>query len=640
MTVLDFLPLLAGIGLFLFGMSILGAALEKIAGAKLEKMLERLTSSRIKGVLLGTGVTGVIQSSSATTIMVIGLLNAGIIALQNAVPIVMGANIGTTVTAQILRLGDLKDTNLLISLLNPSSFGPVLIGLGACLNLFSKHRKKRDIGLIVLGLGLIFFGMSVMEDTLMPIKDMAWFTQAMILFKNPILGILLGAVMTALLQSSSASVGILQALSATGTITFSTAFPMLLGMNVGKCITVVLASIGSKKVAKRAVFIDVMNNTLGMLVFFVVVYSIQTFIGFPFWDKVVDMGNIADFHTLFNFATALMLLPFVNVLIAVSKRFVKGKKGIQGEQDLDALDDLLLATPSLAADQCCKTVVAMAGLARDNFKEAVELFENYSESKLDEINEREMLIDRFETAIGGYIVKLTAADLTESDNRLATEMLHTIVDLERVGDRAVNIMDVAVYNHDNQVDFSGYAKEQLRVMGSAVSEILGLTLTAYEDRDLKRACKVEPLEDVIDSLQYQCREEHITRLCSGVCNMQAGISFLELLTNMERISDHCSNIAMYIIQYCRKEDFDLHHHSSRTDMKATPQFREDYFRFSEKYSMPDGSHETEEESQGHDTHPHLKGSGKNGHQRNAKDEKRSSEKVSSGKVIHDKSAKL
>ena len=315
MSIIDFLPLLAGIGLFLFGMNFLSTALEKIAGARLEKLLEKLTSNRIKGILLGTGVTAVIQSSSATTIMILGLLNAGIINLANAVPVIMGANIGTTVTAQILRLGDLGGGNIFLSLLKPSSFGPVLIAVGAFLILFCKNRKKKDIGCLFLGLGMIFFGISTMESTLTPLKEMPWFQKLILMFDNPVLGVLLGAAITALLQSSSASVGIIQALSSTGAIRFNVMVPVILGMNVGKCITVVLASIGGKKTAKRAVLIDVTNNVLGMLMFMVAIYGYRAIFGISCWNSIVNRGNIADFHTVFNLVTGLILLPCINLLL-------------------------------------------------------------------------------------------------------------------------------------------------------------------------------------------------------------------------------------------------------------------------------------------------------------------------------------
>lgn len=588
MTIISILPLFAGIGLFLFGMSLLGGALEKVAGARLEKMLERLTSNRLKGVLLGTAVTGVIQSSSATTIMVVGLLNAGIIKLSHAIPVVMGANIGTTVTGQILRLGDLGDANILMTLLKPSSFGPILIGIGAAMNLFSAKRKHKDIGIIMLGLGMLFFGMNTMEVTLSPLKEQVWFQDVFFLFENPLLGILLGAVMTAILQSSSASVGILQALSSTGAITFSTAVPIILGQNVGKCITVVLASIGSKKDAKRAVFIDVFTNICGMVIFFICIYSYQTFTkGFSFWETSMTRGNIADFHTMFNILTTTLLLPFIPKLIHVSKLFIKDKESSKGEQALDLLDDLLLATPNVAIEQCKKTVHTMAQLSQESFQRAVGLLLDYSPVEMDILQQNEDLIDRFETALDNYIVKITALDLKDSDSKLATEMLHIVGDLERISDHAVNVAEVAQYNEEHGICFSEQAFAEITVFCQAVEEILKMACKAYENKTIADAVKVEPLEQVIDMMQYELKEKHIERLSDGKCNVQAGISFLGLLGDMERISDHCSNIAVYVIQnhVNNYHDFSAHAHIYKVHNEPTDEYKASYNYYLEKYKI-------------------------------------------------------
>lgn len=589
MTIISILPIFAGIGLFLFGMSILGGALEKVAGAKLEKMLERLTSNRIKGVLLGTAVTGVIQSSSATTIMVIGLLNAGIIKLSHSVPVVMGANIGTTITGQILRLGDLGDTSMFFMLLKPSSFGPILIGIGSVMNLFCNKKKYKDIGLIMLGLGMLFFGMNTMEVTLLPLREQPWFQDMFFIFNHPLLGILLGAVMTAILQSSSASVGILQALASTGAITFSAAVPIILGQNVGKCITVILASIGSKRNAKRAVFIDVFTNMCGMILFFVCIYSFQTFTsGFSFWDMPMTRGNIADFHTLFNIVTTIVLLPFISKLIQVSCFFIKEKEPSKGEQELDLLDDLLLATPHVAVEQCKKTVLTMSQIAIENYQTAIELLFEYTQARMDILQQNENLVDKFETALDNYIVKITALNLKDSDSKLATEMLHAVGDLERISDHAVNIAEVAQYNKEHGIEFSLQAQKEITILSKAVKEILNIAIGAYQNRSVTQSSKVEPLEQVIDMLQYELKEKHIERLSDGKCNVQAGISFLELLGNMERISDHCSNIAVYVVQdhADNYHDFSAHVHLYKVHTEPTEEYKASYHYFSDKYKIP------------------------------------------------------
>ena len=587
MKITDVLPLFAGIGLFLFGMSILGAALEKIAGAKLEHKLEKLTSNRVKGVLLGTGVTAVIQSSSATSIMVIGLINAGIMKLTHAVPVIMGANIGTTVTAQILRLGDLGSQNLLLTLLKPSSFGPILIGIGAALNLFGKKRNAKDIGIILLGLGMIFFGMNTMENTLSPLKEMGWFQDMFLLFHNPILGVLLGVLVTCILQSSSASVGVLQALSSTGAITFSTAFPIILGMNVGKCVTVVLASLNSKKTAKRAVLIDVLTNTSGIIIFFIATYVYQGLVGFSFWNQAVTRGNIADFHTMFNLATTCMMLPFVNQMIKISKKVVKDTEPLPGEKELAVLDDLLLQTPSVAIEQCRKAVSTMAETANANVNRAIALFDEYTPERFQEVVENEELVDRFETAVSNYLVRITGLELSSEDGQSVTEMLHVVGELERIGDHAMNIAEVAQFNNENGIAFSEEAVSELKTISDAVKEILILAIHAYQTKDIKEGLTIEPLEEVIDLLQVELKAIHVDRLCNGNCNVKSGISYTELLTNFERISDHCSNLGVYIIQSYEKNyhDFNCHEHMASLHKEPTREYKEAYKYYKEKFRI-------------------------------------------------------
>ena len=588
MSLISVLPLFAGIGLFLFGMSVLGAALGKIAGASLEKMLEKLTSSRAKGVFLGTAVTGIIQSSSATTIMVVGLINAGIMKLSNAVPVVMGANIGTTVTGQILRLGDIGESGLILSLLKPSSFGPILIGIGAALFVFSKAKKKKDIGTIMLGLGMIFFGMNTMETTLSPLKDMPEFTNLFFIFSNPVFGILLGMIMTAVLQSSSASVGILQALSSTGAITYSTAVPVILGQNVGKCITVVLASIGSKRDAKRVVFIDVLNNVIGMALFFCVIYGLNSIVHFDFWDTVVNRGDIANFHTLFNIITTCALLPFINILIRISNKAIKSDDVSVEEKDLALLDDLLLKTPNLAVEQARKVINSMAVLALKNLKCSISLFDDYSEKKFAKVERDENLIDRFETALGNYLLKITAADINETSNDLVVEMLHSVSDFERISDHCMNVAEVAKRNFENEIKFSDEGKKELKIIGDAVTEILTMAVEAYSKRDLETALNIEPLEQVIDSINFTLKDTHIKRLCEGTCSVEGGISLLELLTSLERISDHCSNIAIYILQALEKGKPDLNNIHSLTDRlhnEPTMEYEKMYEFYQDKYKV-------------------------------------------------------
>lgn len=584
MNLIDFLPLLAGIGLFLFGMNFLSTALEKIAGARLEKLLEKLTSNRLKGILLGTGVTAVIQSSSATTIMILGLLNARIISLPNAVPVIMGANIGTTVTAQILRLGDLGGGSILLSLLKPSSFGPLLIAIGAFLILFCNSRKKKDIGSLFLGLGMIFFGISTMENTLTPLKEMKWFQDLLLMFDHPILGVLLGAAMTALLQSSSASVGIIQALSSTGSIRFKVMVPVILGMNVGKCITVVLASIGGKKTSKRAVFIDVTNNVIGMIIFMIAIYGYNAFFHIKCWDSVMTRGNIADFHTCFNLITGIILLPCINLLIKLACRIIKDDESTGEEKVLDALNEHLLTSPNLAIEQCRKAIIAMGHLAQKNYRDSLSLFEDYSEEKVNKINERENLLDKYESNVSNYLVRINQLDITEKDNLRVSEMIHNLVDLERIGDHAVNIMEVAIYDKENDITISPVAREELQVITEAVGDILQLAISTTETNNLEQVFQVEPLEEVIDTLQKELKDKHIERLIQNQCNIQSGISFVELLNNLERISDHCSNIALNRIQTAEKGGLDTHEYQHHIHHDGDEAYQRAYELYSSRYN--------------------------------------------------------
>ena len=559
MNLFFILQLLVGIGLFLYGMSLLGSSLEKVAGVGLEKKLEKLTSSKPKGVLVGTAVTGIIQSSAATVIMVIGFLNAGIMKLVQAVPVIMGANIGTTVTAQILRLGDISSENIFLSLLKPSSFAPICIAVGAAILIISKKKKTKDIASIIIGLGILFVGMSTMESTLLPLKDSEEFRKLFFMFNNPVLGVLIGALATAILQSSSASVGVLQALSATGTITFSMAAPIIMGQNIGKCITVLIASIGTNKKAKRAVCIDVLVNLIGVVMFMTAIYSFQSIIGFSFWGNIVNRGDIANFHSLFNIITTLVLLPFSNLLIKLSGKLVRDSESTKIEKELKLLDNIFLKTPAVALEQCKKVILSMGEAVVENFSIACDLIDNYDKKKIMLLDENEKFLDRTETLLVDYLVKITESNLTSTDSLLITESIHTISDLERIGDYCVNLSEVCEFNSDQKINFSEECKEQLKYMTNAVKNILELTLKAYKDNNVHVAQEVEPLEETIDMIEELLKTTHVKRLRHGICTTQSGISFVELITNLERISDHCSNIAIHIVKRINKSDnFDIH----------------------------------------------------------------------------------
>ena len=574
MNYLSLIQLLGGVGMFLYGMNLLGASLERLAGAGLEQTLERLTNSRLKGVLLGTAVTAVIQSSTATGVMIIGFLNAGIMKLVQAVSVVMGANIGTTITAQILRLGDVSSDNILLSLLKPSSFSPICVAVGAALLLLAKRHRTKDKASILIGFGILFMGITLMESTMAPLKESAEFRSIFYMFENPLLGVLLGIVVTVLLQSSSASVGVLQALSSTGTITWAMAMPIVIGQNVGKCASLILASIGSKKRAKRAVCIDVMMNSISAVLFLVVLYAYQHFIGFSFWDAAVTRGNIADFHTLFNLLMCLGMFPFVNVLIRLSERLSRDNQPSRIEQELRMLDDMFLKTPSLALGQCKKAILSMGETVDENFALASELLKKYDDNKMELLQENERFLDRSETVLGDYLVKIGEHNPTPADNRLAAEILHTLGDLERIGDYCVNLAEAAEMNAAQNVSFSYTANRELEYMTRAVSNIINTTMDAYRSQDVNTAFRVEPMEQTIDILVETLKSKHIERLQKGVCTTKSGISFVELLTDMERISDHCSNIAVHLTQRLTPaESFDTHEHLRKMHESVSDEYQ-------------------------------------------------------------------
>ncbi|MGN0659456.1 MAG: Na/Pi cotransporter family protein [Emergencia sp.] len=552
------LTMLGGIGLFLYGMKLMGQSLERFAGAKMEKTLERLTSSRGKGVLLGAGVTAVIQSSSATIIMVIGFLNAGILKLVQAVPVIMGANIGTTITAQILRLGDINNDNFLLQMLKPASFAPLCVVIGAFVMLISKKNKTKDKAGIAVGLGILFIGMSMMESSFKPLASSPEFMQMFLVLNNPVLAVLAGMGVTILLQSSSASVGVLQAMSATGAITYSMALPIVIGQNIGKCVTVLLASIGTNKNSRRAVCIDITMSLLGAVVFLAVIYVYQGLVGFSFWDKTINRGGIADFHTFFNLMTCVMMLPLVNALIAFSKKIVREKNVSKIDEELAMLDPIFISTPTVALEQCKKVMVTMADTVMENYRLSTEcLFRNSTENG-DRIRENETFLDKTESVLGDYLIKITEQQLSKEDNRLATEFMHTVGDFERIGDHCMNFLDVAVFNEEQGITFSPEAQRELSYLEKAVGEALNITATAYQEEKESVCHKIGPLEDNVDYLVDLLKSKHISRMQSGRCSNQGGISYVEVLTNMERICDHCTNISMHLHQRLIHESLDTH----------------------------------------------------------------------------------
>ena len=584
MTITSILTLFGGVGMFLYGMNLLGSSLEQIAGAKLEKTLEKLTTTRFRGVALGTITTGIIQSSAATTVMLIGFVNAGIMRLAQSVPVIMGANIGSTVTGQILRLGDVSSDNILLTLIKPSSFAPLVIAIGAAMLLMCKKKKTKNVAKILIGFGILFMGMTIMEQTVSPLKDNDNFRSMFYKFSNPFLGVLVGLVITAIIQSCSASVGILQAIASTGTITFSMAFPIVLGQNLGKCLTVFLGGIGTNKKAKRVSLIYFLFNLIGVVIIMSVIYLIQYSIGIPFWNDTMNRGNVADIQTAFNVITTCILLPFTTSLVKLSEIIIKDKLKTNSNHELDILDDIFLKTPGVAIEQSKKVLFNMGKAIQENYDISSKLLQYYDEKEVAKLNENEHFLDKAETVLGEYLVKITSCSLDEINIRELNELMHNVGDFERIGDYCVNIANVAEYNDANKIGFSGQALKELNCIDTAVRDILDITLKANEQSDLSIANKVEPLEEVIDALKVSLVDRHLERLKKTSCNVNSGISYVEVLTNLERISDHCSNIAIQVIK--REHDntqFDAHEHLKMLHEGVTDSYTKMFEAYEEKY---------------------------------------------------------
>ncbi|MDR3207801.1 MAG: Na/Pi cotransporter family protein [Oscillospiraceae bacterium] len=549
MTFFNVISLLGGLGMFLYGMSVMGSSLEKVAGGKAEGLLHRLTSSPLKGVLLGTIITSVIQSSSATTVIVIGLVNSGLMAFAQSVAVIMGANIGTTVTGQIIRLSDLDGESLLLQLVKPSTLAPAAILVGVIFFLFCKATKKRNVGHILLGFGILFTGMLAMEAAVVPLRDAPWFAQLFSGLQNPILGLLAGFVVTSIIQSSSASLGILQALTVTGVVSWGSAIPIILGQNIGTCITGVLASIGASRAAKRVAYSHVFFNVLGTGLFLVLIYGFRALFGAPFWGDAVDMGGIANFHTVFNIGTTLILLPCRNLFVRLCNRLIpERREETHPELAEVVLDTRLYASPAMAIAQAHAAVVQMAGLARLIQRSAIAIMLGEVPAEAVKLaTKREELTDRLEVSVTNYLVGIARLDLSEQESRRTADLLAFVSEFERIGDRSVNVMERNGEVRDKDLVFSETARQSFDLLDRALGEVCDLAIEAFSNGDLMSAVKVEPLEQTIDRICDAARTRHIARLKEGLCSIEAGVVFLEVLNNYERISDHCSNVAARLI---------------------------------------------------------------------------------------------
>ncbi len=586
MDIFGVLQLLGGLCLFLFGMETMGDGLKRASGSKLEEILSRLTSNVPKGVLLGTAVTAVIQSSSATTVMLVGFVNSGIMTLRQAIPVIMGANIGTTATAWLLSLSGLQGDSFIIQMLNPMAFSPILAAVAIVFMMFMKSEKKYDIGLILIGFAVLMYGMDIMSSAVKPLADVPEFVNVLTMFSNPVLGVAAGAIFTAAIQSSSASVGILQALCKTGAVTYGTTIPIIMGQNIGTCITAILSSIGANRGAKRVAAVHLSFNIIGTVVFLTLFYTANAFIHFDFLGDTVNPANVAVIHSMFNVGCTLMLLPFTKALEKLANKVVKDAPEEKNpDQTLNFLDERFFETPGFAVTQCKTVAVRMANHARECIFEAMDLIKGFDKEKCAEVFRLEEKIDRYEDALGEYIVKLSRLDVSEEDSKTLTMILHNMGDLERISDHARNIAETAVELNNKGLDFSQSAQKEVNVFMDAVHEIVNLAVDAFERADVKMAKEVEPLEDVIDAIHNEVKSRHVKRLKDGTCTIELGFILSDLSTNLERVADHCSNLAVCVIE-SEKGNFDMHHYLDDLKLYGHSDFDVKMNKYEEKYALP------------------------------------------------------
>ena len=580
MDLFDVLTLMGGLSLFLFGMNLMGASLEKRAGSSLKILLGKLTSRKILGFLTGMGVTAVIQSSSATTVMVVGFVNSGLLTLRQAISVIMGANVGTTVTAWILSLTGLDGDNFFVMLLKPTSFTPILALIGVVLTMMAKSDKKKDVGMILLGFAVLMFGMDTMSGAVAGLEEVPEFRNILLMFSNPVLGVLAGAGLTAIIQSSSASVGILQALSATGQVTYGAAIPIIMGQNIGTCVTAMISSVGANKNAKRAAVVHLLFNIVGTAVWLAVFYGINAVVQFSFVSHSIDQLGIAVVHTAFNILCTALLFPFSGLLEKMACRLVPDTKA---PEKIQILDERFLATPSVAIDRCQEVAETMARISMDALKTSCQLIEHYDPKSAQAVRETEQEADQYEDMLGTYLVKLGRADLNAADSRETAKLLHIIGDFERISDHAVNLVESAEEIRNKGLSFSVHAKQELAVLTAAVGEVMDLALDAFLQNDPALAAKVEPLEQVVDTLKEQLRNRHILRLQKGECTIELGFVWSDLLTSLERVADHCSNIAGCVIEMSH-DSLDVHEYLDNVKAGG-PGFLRAYEAYAQKYAL-------------------------------------------------------
>lgn len=580
MDIFDALEMIGGLCLFLFGMNIMGQALERRAGSRLRTKLGKMTGKTMTGFLTGLVVTAVIQSSSATTVMVVGFVNSGLMTLKQAIGVIMGANIGTTVTAWLLSLGGISGDAVWVQLLKPTSFTPVLALIGIIMYMFSKDSRKNDTGMILLGFATLMFGMDTMSGAVSGLREVPAFRQLFVAFTNPLLGVLAGAALTAIIQSSSASVGILQALALSGQVSYAAAIPIIMGQNIGTCVTALISSVGTSRNAKRAAIVHLSFNVIGTVVCLTVFCIVRAVAAPAILGESATMYGIAIAHTAFNVACTALLLPASGLLEKLAIRLVPDGKKKDAEV---TLDERLLATPPLALEQCSVVAEDMAYYASGALKKAIDCVMEFDPKSAQEVRESEDETDKCEDMLGTYLLKLGAEPLSDAASEEVTELLKLIGDFERIGDHAVNIIESAEEMHDKQLEFSRSAKYELSVMTAAVGEVMDLAVKAFAENDAQAASCVEPLEQVVDDLKNELRTRHILRMKKSECSIEAGFVWSDLLTNLERVSDHCSNVALCVLDLKKHT---LSAHETQHERKDVPEFAEQYRRYSEKYALP------------------------------------------------------
>ena len=589
MTFFDFLTMVGGLALFLYGMNLMGDGLSQASGGRLERILEKLTNNPIKAVVLGAGVTAVIQSSSATTVMVVGFVNSGIMKLQQAVGIIMGANIGTTITSWILGLSGIDSSAFFVKLLKPTSFSPILAIIGVVFLLFTKKDKLKNVAAILIGFAILMFGMDTMSEAVKPLRDVPEFTNILVRFSNPILGMLAGLVLTAVIQSSSASVGILQALCATGAVGYGAAIPIIMGQNIGTCVTAMISGIGASKNAKRTALVHLYFNVIGTVLFMVAFYAINAVQPFVFLNDAATPFGIAAVHSVFNIVATLVLLPFSKGLVKLACMTIKEEEvqveTSEGDKVLHLLDARFLETPSYAVEQSRNVAVSMASLAEESMNLAMDLLQEYDSAKAERVVSLESEVDRFEDEPGTYLVKLSSKNLSERDSHTLNTILHCIGDFERISDHARNIKEAAEEMFNKKLVFSDKAREEVEVLKRSIHDILKITMLSFAEEDLKLAKQVEPLEEVIDGLNLEIKQRHVKRLRKGKCTIELGFILSDITTNFERVSDHCSNIAVCLVEVSADE-FDTHAYLGELKQEDNIDFRGKVMTYKERYQLP------------------------------------------------------